>query len=211
MNKIKKRETAIINFIAAFCACVLIIAAVCAFMPVNGEQKIYADMIRLHVLANSDSQDDQDLKLKVRDYILADIAELTKDCADSGEASEKIKLGLENIELKTREFIENQGYNYQVKAALSREAYPRRTYADKDGDFIFPSGEYHSLSIKIGEAAGENWWCVLFPPLCLSGARIEEELAVAGYTSEQIKILKKDKSMKYEIKIKILEFLRKNP
>ena len=204
----KKKEITVINSVAAFCACVLIVAAVCAFMPVNGEQKIFNDMIRLHVLANSNSQEDQNLKLEVRDYILADITELTKDCADSNEAAEKIKLGIENIEIKTREFIKSQGYNYNISASLSREVYPARVYADNDGDYILPSGEYNSFIIKIGEAAGENWWCVLFPPLCLSGVKIEDELAVAGYSSEQIKLLKKDKSVKYEIRFKILEFLK---
>lgn len=203
-----KKEITIINSVAAFCASVLIISAVCAFMPVNGEQKIYDDMIRLHVLANSNSQKDQDLKLEVRDYILADIAELTKDCADSNEAAEKIQLGLESIEIKAQDFIKAQGYPYEISAVLSKEVYPQRIYADKDGDYIFPSGEYNSLRIKIGEAKGDNWWCVLFPPLCLSGAKIEEELAVAGYSDEQIKFLKKDKSIKYEIRFKILEFFK---
>jgi stage II sporulation protein R len=196
-----------VNCAAAFCACVLIISAVLIFMPVNGEEQIYNNIIRLHVLANSDSRNDQDLKLKVRDYILEDVAELTRYSADSHEAAEKIRAELENIENKTREFIRSQGYNYNISAVLSREVYPARIYADESGDYIFPSGDYNSLRIIIGEAQGENWWCVLFPPLCLSGVMIEEELAVAGYTSEQINILIKDNGAKYEIRFKILEIL----
>ena len=198
----------IINLTAAFCACVLVTSCFCAFMPVNGEQKIYESLIRLHVLANSDSEEDQALKLELRDFILGDIADLTKGCKDSEEAAEKIRDGLIDIEANAKNFINQKNYGYEVKAVLSEEIYPERTYADSTGeDFTFPSGKYQSLRIIIGEGEGKNWWCVLFPPLCLSGSKIEDELAVAGYTNEQIKILKKDKSSKYVIRFKILEML----
>ena len=197
-----------VNLTAAFCACVLLTFCFCVFMPVNGEQKIYQDFIRLHVLANSDTEEDQNLKLEMRDYILGDIAALTKNCKDVTEAAEKIRDGLKNIESKAQDFINQKGYDYKVGAILSREVYPERTYTDELGEvFTFPSGTYNSFIIKIGEAKGKNWWCVLFPPLCLSGTKIEDELAVAGYSGEQVNILKKDKGAKYEIRFKILEIL----
>ena len=197
-----------VNIMAAFCASVLLTFCFCVFMPVNGEQKIYQDLIRLHVLANSDGEDDQNLKLEARDYILGDIAALTRDCANIDEAAVKIQAALNDIENKTKEFIKQKGYDYEVKAVLSKEAYPERTYEDSDGEiFTFPSGKYQSLIITIGEGSGKNWWCVLFPPLCLSGSKIEDELAVAGYSNEQINILKKDKGSKYVIRFKILEIL----
>ena len=197
-----------VNIMAAFCACVLLTFCFCLFMPVNGEQKIYQDLIRLHVLANSDSEDDQNLKLDARDYILGDIAALTQRCADINEAAGIIRTALNNIENKTKDFINQKGYDYEVRAVLSEEVYPERTYEDSDGEiFTFPSGKYQSLIITIGEGNGKNWWCVLFPPLCLSGSKIEDELAVAGYSSEQINILKKDKGGKYVIRFKILEIL----
>ena len=205
---IMKNSEKTVNIMAAFCACVLLTLCFCAFMPVNGEQKIYRDLIRLHVLANSDSEDDQNLKLEVRDYILGDIAALTEDCADASEAAEKIRDGLYNIEIKAKDFINQKGYDYNISAALSNEAYPERTYEDSNGEiFTFPSGKYNSLIITIGEGQGQNWWCVLFPPICLSGSKIEDGLAVAGYSGEQINILKKDKGGKYVIKFKILEIL----
>jgi stage II sporulation protein R len=206
-----REKTSGVNLVAAFCACVLIIAAVCIFMPVNGEQKIYSDIIRLHVLANSDSQNDQNLKLEVRDYILSDIAALTENCADSNEAAEKITSELKKIEDKAADFVKSKGYDYSISASLSREIYPERIYTGLNGetpeDYIFPSGEYTSLKIAIGKGEGKNWWCVLFPPLGLSGSKIEEELAAAGYNSEQVSILKKDKGVKYEVRFKILEIL----
>jgi len=197
-----------INIIAAFCACVLIASCFCSFMPVNGEQKIYENLIRLHVIANSDSEEDQNLKFEARDFILGDIANLTKDCKDVKDAAEKIQAGLNDIEVKAKDFINQKGYDYHVQAKLSKEVYPEKTYTDSNGEtFAFPSGKYQSLRIIIGEGKGKNWWCVLFPPLCLSGSKIEDELAVAGYTNEQIKILKKDKTGKYVIRFKILEIL----
>jgi len=210
INKIKDLNNSgkIINAAAVFCACVLLAFCFCAFMPVNGEQKIYQSLIRLHVLANSDSEEDQDLKLEVRDYILGDIAALTENCANSEEAEEKIQEGLKNIEIKAKDFITQKGYDYNITATLSKEVYPEKTYTDSnDETFTFPSGKYQSLRIIIGDGEGRNWWCVLFPPLCLSGSKIEDELAVAGYSHEQINILKKDKGSKYVIRFKILEIL----
>jgi len=198
-----------INIIAVFCACVLINSCFFAFMPVNGEQKIYENFIRLHIIANSDGEKDQELKLEVRDFILEDVANLTKDCKNANEAAEKIRGGLNYIEIKAKDFINQKGFDYDVKTTLSEEIYPERAYTDSSGeDYTFPSGKYQSLRIIIGEGSGKNWWCVLFPPLCLSGSKIEDELAVAGYSNEQIKILKKDRSRgKYVIRFKILEIL----
>jgi len=177
-------------------------------MPINGEQKIYSDIIRLHILANSDSEEDQNLKLEVRDYILGDIANLTKDSTNVSDAAEKIQAGIKDIENKIEDFIIQKGYNYNVTATLSKEIYPEKTYTDENGeDFLFPSGEYNSLRIFIGAGKGKNWWCVLFPPLCLAGSKVEDELGVAGYTNDQIQILKKDKSSKYVIRFKILEVI----
>ena len=132
-----------VNIVAVLCACVLAVSCLCAFLPLNGEQKIYESLIRLHVLANSDSEEDQELKLEVRDYILCDIAALTKDCRDAKEAAEKIRGGLKEIELETKDFINQKGCDYNVAITLSKEAYPERMYTDSAGeDYVFPSGKY---------------------------------------------------------------------
>jgi len=205
----KTSETKIINLVVLFCACVLIMYGIFMFMPVRGEHRVFNDMLRLHILANSDSDYDQSLKLEVRDYIVADIAELTRDSACSDEAADKINAALDNIEQRTRDFMQARGHNYKISASLSRGLYPRRIYTDGYADFMFPAGEYNSLRIIIGEARGENWWCVLFPPLCLSGVIIEEELTAAGYTSGQINILKTDSGTRYEIRFKFLEIFNR--
>jgi len=198
---------------AIFCACFLLTACFLMFMPVNGEHQIYNNFVRLHVLANSDTDHDQKLKLDVRDYILGDIAELTQNCTNSREAAEKINAALSDIESNAKNFVNQKGYDYNIKAVLSKETYPTRTYEDFNGErFYFPSGTYQSLKIIIGGGSGENWWCVLFPPICLTGSqakqtKIEDELAVAGYSSDQINVLKRDKGNKYVVRFKILEVL----
>ena len=197
-----------LKIIASFCVCVLLVSVICIFLPVNGEQRIYSDLIRLHIIANSNSEADQKLKLDLRDYILEDIENLTGACANIDEAIEKINGEIINIQSKTLEFVNGRGYDYSVSVILEKEIYPTRKYVDDAGnDFLLPAGKYISLKIEIGDSDGENWWCVLFPPICLSGSKIEDELAIAGYTNEQINILKKDKGKKYEIRFKILEVL----
>ena len=204
-NKIKNR---IINITAVFCVLVLAISVLLPFLPINGEHRIYSNLIRLHVMANSDADYDQKLKYELRDYILEDIANLTKGCANIDEAVEKINGELANIQAKASAFISNRGYGYTAAVSLTKEVYPTIEYTGYDGiDFVLPSGKYISLKIAVGNAAGENWWCVLFPPMCLSGAKIEDELAIAGYSHEQINIIKKDKDKKYVIRFKILETL----
>jgi stage II sporulation protein R len=197
-----------VNIIAVFCACFLLTAAFLMFMPVSGEHDIYQSLIRLHVLPNSGSPEDQNLKLEVRDYILGEAAALTQNSENSAQAAEKIREALPAIEAGVQNFVNQRGYDYAVRAVLSREVYPTRAYEDSTGErFYFPSGAYQSLSIIIGGGDGGNWWCVLFPPICLSGSKIEEELAVMGYSGEQINILRRESGGKYVIRFRILEIL----
>ena len=208
--KVMKNIKNPVNIIAVFCACFLLTVCFLMFMPVNGEHQVYQNFVRLHVLANSDAAQDQNLKLEVRDYILGDIAALTKNCVNSREAAEKINAALSKIEISAQNFIKQKGYNHNIRAVLSKEVYPTRTYEDFYGErFYFPAGTYQSLRIIIGEGGGENWWCVLYPPICLTGSKIkiEDELAVAGYSSDQINVLRRDKGNKYVVRFRILEVL----
>lgn len=136
---------------------------ICAFSYVNAvSTNIQDSVFRLHVIANSDSEEDQNLKYIVRDKVLEYINSI------SGNESSKedvIKLANENID-KIQEIAENtireNGYNYEVKLNIGNFAFPTKTY----GDISFPAGYYDALKIEIGEAKGQNWWCVMFPPLC---------------------------------------------
>ena len=187
-----------------FCVLVLCIS-VCTVLPIHGEEEIYESVVRLHVLANSDSEEDQALKLKVRDAVLAYVSPLVIDSASREEAQEIISRELDEIQRVAQRAVEENGYDYPVDVTLTLEEYPTRNYESMS----FPSGEYVSLRVLIGESEGQNWWCVLFPPLCLSAATEksanEEAFIAVGLTSEQYKIITETDDAKYQLRFKILE------
>ncbi len=171
-------------------------------LPLSGEERVYTDTIRLHVLANSDSDEDQALKLMVRDAIIERVAEMTEHASSRSEAETAIREGLGDIETDARALLEAEGYDYSIEAVINEEYYPERSYEG----IRLPEGKYLSLRVLIGEAEGQNWWCVLYPPLCTSAAEPKEELAEAGFTGEQIRVLCEDENPKYVLRFRILEF-----
>lgn len=205
----KNREKFALTLTLAVCISILFVTVVSAFVPIHNEQRIYSNVIRLHVIANSDSNEDQALKYEVRDYIIEYISSLTEGCADIEDAREAVEGDLESINGKVSEYISEAGFPYTSAVTLTKEDYPTIVYGSESSEetFRLPKGKYLSLRILIGEAEGKNWWCVLFPPLCMSGTKVEDELAVAGYNHEQIKVLKNNDSTKYVVRFKILEIL----
>lgn len=126
------------------------------------QEEFASNFIRFHVIANSDTQEDQTLKHKVRDYVLQEMSPLLQQ-ENSIEASRKLLTAqLEDIKRNSEQVIREQGYNYDVQVTLEPTFFPTKKY----GDLILPAGEYEALCIRIGEAQGQNWWCVMFPPLC---------------------------------------------
>jgi stage II sporulation protein R len=128
------------------------------------------EVIRLHVIANSDREEDQMLKLKVKEEIVTYLEKILKD-TDGNEMEidkvrEEIQLHLGDVEKIAEDYIEKEGYDYTVKAELGEFYFPTKTY----GDLTFPPGEYEALRIRIGKAEGKNWWCVVYPPLCFVDA-----------------------------------------
>ena len=192
------------KILSALCASVLVAFLILSVLPVNGEEDIYSDMIRLHVLAHSDEEDEQQLKLKVRDAILAKVTELTDGVTDKAAAFGIVEENLELFSSIGEEVVLENGYSHKVKAEIGKEVYPVREY---DG-FKLPAGEYYSLRIMIGSAEGKNWWCVLFPPLCTATAEERDEVFVAtGFSSEQYRTVTETGRTKYKIKFKILEII----
>lgn len=178
-------------------------------MPVHGEEEIYESVVRLHVLAHSDSEEDQALKLAVRDAVLAYTSPLLAECKDREEAEARLRESLDDIREVAEECLREKGDPHRVEAVLVREEYPTKSY---DG-ICFPSGEYLSLQVKIGEAEGKNWWCCLFPSLCLGNATVSNEEAEGafievGLTPPQYKIITETEKPIYRIRFKILEILR---
>lgn len=176
MDKIGKTERAITLIMVM---ALWLLAAMNSYIPeeaVARSENEYPGIIRFHVIANSNTEQDQELKLAVRDYVLprleAGIAdEINKKTAEGGaEGAEQIQItqryitqNISSIGEWAREYLRRCGYDYEVSTELGVRAIPQKSY----GDIFFPAGNYEALTITIGEGKGENWWCVVFPPLCL--------------------------------------------
>ena len=192
-----------VKVMVSLCCAVLFAVIVLSVLPVNGEEKIYSDLVRLHVIANSDSDEDQALKLRVRDAVLSEACALDMG-ADKESAQAALSANRERLCAAARRTVEAEGYTYDVSVELGSEKYPERTYED----FVLPAGTYTSLRVIIGEGDGHNWWCVLYPPLCTSTAEEREETFItAGFTDEQYKAITDGGKTKYKVKFKIVEIL----
>ena len=126
------------------------------------QQAIAGEVFRLHVIANSDTEKDQELKLKVKTRIVEYLKEILGEDAGLEETKEAVLTHLTEIEQEAENIIEEQGFDYPVEVVVEKTYFPEKTY----GDCTFPAGEYEALKVKIGSAKGQNWWCVLYPSLC---------------------------------------------
>ena len=167
-NRKKRGRVARLLATGALAAIPILFAAfLVAAFPVSGEESIYRDVIRLHVLAASDSTEDQNDKIAVRDAILSEYGDLFRGFSDRAGAEAAITPELrEKIGETARKTLAERGCVAPVSVSLSEEDYPTRDY----GDFSLPAGRYLSLRVVIGEGKGKNWWCVLFPPLCTAAS-----------------------------------------
>ncbi|MBW7573560.1 stage II sporulation protein R [Caproiciproducens faecalis] len=137
-----------------------------------GCEDIPNHVLRLHVLANSDSEVDQALKLKVRDRILAESKGLMDNVKDKTEAQEAVRAALPQLKAAAQDEISKQGFDYPVNVEMVHMYFTTREYQT----VTLPAGDYDSLRVTIGKAAGHNWWCVIFPPMCLPAAEEPKEL-----------------------------------
>jgi stage II sporulation protein R len=191
----KKFVTGILSILTAM----LIVAA----LPTEADAGIYDDTLRLHILAASDSEEDQAEKLLVRDAVLAYLEDSLAQSGSYDSALSSVGDHLEGIRKRAEEALGNK---YAVRVELGREKYPVRQYEN----YSLPAGKYTSLRVLIGEGEGKNWWCVLFPRLCTSRATEEEmyeEFIAAGFSPEQYRLIKNESSPKYKIRFRILEIL----
>lgn len=161
-----------------------------------------ADVLRLHVLANSDSEEDQALKLVVRDAVLEEANALLADVTDRAEAERILSDRLYDLALAGAETVAEEGYDYSVTVRLEETWFPTREYAD----FALPAGDYTALRVIIGEGGGKNWWCVVFPPLCLGAVseRVEDTAALGGLSGDNIALITGEDGG-YVVKFKLLE------
>ena len=170
-------------------------------MAMKAQQQVADRMIRLHVLANSDSEADQALKLEVRDAVTERTEILLERVADRQEAERILRRHLTELEQVAKDTVRAAGYVYDVNVELSMTDFPTKEY---DG-FSLPAGEYLALRVLIGEAAGQNWWCVVFPPLCTAASSSVAVTALAaGMDEEQVRLITEENG--YILKFKTVEF-----
>lgn len=169
-------------------------------------------VFRLHVIANSDSKEDQDLKLQVRDSLLNYMNKLCENCSTKEEAiSMAISHQYEFQEVAEKTILDN-GYTYPVKININNFYFPTKNY----GDISLPAGIYDALRVEIGEAKGKNWWCVMFPSLCfidISSGIVEEESKEnleENLEKESYSIISDDKNPEVKFKFKLIEFFAEN-
>lgn len=167
-------------------------------------QDISDSVFRLHVIANSNSLEDQNLKYLVRDNILDYMNTLTNGITSKEEIINVISNNLESFRNIAQNTVYENGYNYEVTAEIGNFDFPTKTY----GDVSFPAGYYDALRIKIGNAEGKNWWCVMFPPLCFidvsSGVVPDDskEILESELTDEEYKLVtSSEKETKFKFKI----------
>lgn len=181
----------------------LLVATLCiAAFPTDAEARIYEDTLRLHILANSDTAEDQQLKLQIRDKILNKYGEALSGQSSKSEAAVAAAALLPKIEDDVEEWIRAEGHCYSVRATLTEEWYDTREYEN----FTLPAGIYSSLRIILGSGEGQNWWCVMYPPLCMDIAteKAPADDGFIDYSKEEVRLIS---SGKYTVKFKILEIL----
>lgn len=157
--------------------------------------EIPQEVLRLHIPANSDSEYDQAVKLKVRDYILEEYGAQLSGCVSREEAVEAVRRLMPDIEKSCCEYLSQQGADYGARAELTEMYFTTREYEN----VTLPAGDYLALRITLGSGEGHNWWCVMFPPLCIPMASepIDEDVIPGDFTSDRI-----------EIKFAVFEFFR---
>jgi len=128
----------------------------------NMQKEITEKIIRFHVRANSDSDEDQALKLVIKDKVVDYLSESMKSSDSKKDSANYINTHIDEIIKIAQDVIKEEGYNYSVNAYMTKEFFPTKTY----GDVTIPCGEYDAFRIDIGETSGQNWWCILYPPLC---------------------------------------------
>lgn len=165
--------------------------------------RVRSDVLRMHVIANSDCSADQQLKLMVRDAVLERGAQLFDGTVTADEARRKIEPHKAELEAAAREVIERAGYDYPVSVNVVNEYFATRCY----GNLTMPAGRYTAVKVVIGEGAGHNWWCVMFPPLCLPAAQDRGGNLDAFFDDGELKVV--ESSGRYEPRFKIVEIIEK--
>ena len=172
------------------------------FSSVSGE--IRESVVRLHILADSNSKIDQEVKLKVRDALLEKNTQLLSNKVTPENAEEYFKQSKDELEKCANEVLKENGFDYTAKITLGKEYYTTRVYED----LTFPAGTYTSIKVVLGSGDGKNWWCVMFPPLCVpvatGGVETDDGVALEEYLDENGKRIVESNG-KFKVGFKIVE------
>jgi len=206
INNIVKSNKHIFFILLALIVCM-------AIYSVNVSKGLEENIIRLHIVANSNSSEDQALKLAVRDAVIEYMQAKLSNSKSIDESKQIINMNISNIKELVDEKIKAHGKNYPVKVELGRFPFPTKSY----GEFVLPAGNYQALRVSIGNAEGSNWWCVLFPPLCFVDVThstvpdsVKDELKEI-LTEEEYSIItssENDDDIPVKVKFKIVEFFQ---
>lgn len=173
-------------------------------------EDISDSVFRLHVIANSDSEADQNLKYKVRDAVLEYMNSISENCSSKNEVITLVNKHKEEFYEIAKQVISDNGYDYDVKIKVGRFDFPTKDY----GDISFPAGTYDALRIEIGNASGKNWWCVMFPPLCFvdvsSGIVPDDSKSIIedNLSDEEYKIVSNQSSPDIKFKFSLIEMFQ---
>ncbi len=176
--------------------CILLCTLFISIIPTEADAAIYEDTVRLHILAESDSAEDQRIKIYIRDKVLEKYSSLFKQTKNAEDAKNSLRQSLTYIKSDCEGWLFDEGYNSSVNIELTEEWYNTREY----DDFTLPAGIYTSLKITIGKGEGQNWWCVMYPPLCLEASL--KDCDTNNYSDEEYKLIS---SSGYNVKFKLLE------
>ena len=192
---------------------IFIYTSICALSYAsNISRNISDNVFRLHVIANSDSKEDQDLKYKVRDNLIKYMNDICTNCKNKQDAINLVTSHKEDFKKIAYETIQKEGYNYDIQIEIGNFEFPTKEY----GDISLPAGFYDALKVKIGTAKGHNWWCVMFPPLCFvdisSGIVPDEskEYLHDNMSEEEFALVSEKSGVDIKFKFKLLEFFAQN-
>ncbi len=184
-------------FVPIFLCALLVVVSITPTITMS--ESISQKVFRLHILANSDSDEDQQLKLRVRDKILQESEKMFSSCNSVDEAVNISRESIDKLKNISRQVIAYYNYDYDVRAYVTKEYFETREY----DNFTLPAGIYDCLKIEIGQGKGHNWWCVMYPSVCISGCTDDFDSTL---TEDEKRLIESDN---YVIKFKVVEIYEK--
>lgn len=207
MKRISNRKSGAGGLVQAAAIILILITTIISTAAFSTRcDEVRTNVLRLHILANSDSEADQALKLIIRDKLITEGADVFDGSVTADNAADKIAEASERLKAVAEQTAKENGFDYEVKIEVTEEYFDTRSYEN----VTLPAGRYKAVKVIIGEGAGKNWWCVMFPPLCLPAAEENDERDVkidAILTDSGVRLI--ESNPKFEVRFKIVEIYEK--